>query len=782
MALTKDASLTGAARLIAALLAIHGFGCSGSHQTSGNGSGGTGGSSPGSGGAPATGGAPGVDASGAGGSPTGAGGAGGSGGTGGGAGTDAGAGGGGGADAGVDGGAGGNVGPSATVTASGAYSVTFKNPSWTFAGNLGAPATGISVATGSDNLGAFSETKFSYTASGLRNGRIRVYQNAPVAVFGESSAASVANTRNFPKLTTAPNVPYHVTYGPAFIDYSLTAFQADSPFVFFDASANTYIISAASHFMNTETAQVGNGGVVSGIQANIATLPAGFEVTTVLVADPGINKAYLDWGQALLSFTGKKPVASDATPVLGKLGYWTDNTSAYYYTTETGKTYPTTLTDVRAYFEQQNGVPLAYMQLDSWWYPKGPTQSWSDGSSGEYQYVAAPALFPNGLAAFQQTLGLPLITHARWIDPSSPYRNQYQMSGNVSIDPAFWAMVANYLKPAGVITYEQDWLSVTGIPVTTNLTDQDAYLDNMAHAMQTAGLDIEYCEPLAKHIMQTTKYPNLTNSRVSDDGFTRAHWRTYFYGSRLASVVGIFPWTDVFKSTDHDSVLISALSTGLFGASDAIGAADFASLKRAIRNDGVIIKPDVPLLLLDRSIVDEARGTGAATIATSYTQQAAGRFSYVFAFTDTAGATASFTPSELGYTGSVYVYDVNRDSGGVASATQATTAALATTNSTAYFLVSPIGPSGIAMLGERGKVAPLGKKRVSALSDTGTVTATVQFGAGEGAVTLQGYAPRAPTVTASSGTAGPVGYSTATQRFTIPVTASGTSATIAIAP
>jgi hypothetical protein len=674
------------------------------------------------------------------------------------------------------------LGTTVMIDASGAYSVTFKNPAWTFAGNLGAPATAIATKTGSDALGTYSETGFTYSASGSRNGRIRAYDNTPVVVFGESSSASVANTRNFPKLTTAPNVPYHLTYGPAFIDYSMSASsQPDSPYVFFDASSNAYIISGASHFMNQETEQVAGGGVVSGIQSNIPMLPAGFEVTTILVADPGINQAYADWGQALLSFTGKKPI-DDSTPVLGKIGYWTDNTSAYYYKTETGKTYPTTLTDVRSYFEQQNGVPLAYMQLDSWWYPKGAAQDWAQGDAGEYLYEAAPALFANGLAAFQQTLGIPLLTHARWIDPSSPYRTQYQTSGNTVIDPAFWTMVANYLQPAGVVTYEQDWLSVNGIPITTNLTDQDAYLDNMASAMQTAGIDMQYCEPLAKHILQSTKYQNLTNSRVSDDGFARNRWRTYFYGSRLATAVGVLPWTDVFKSTDHDSTLISALSTGLFGASDAIGAADFASLKRAIRSDGVIIKPDVPLLLLDRSIVDEARGTAAASIAASYTKQTSGRFSYVFAFTDTANVTASFTPAELGHTGSVYVYDVNNDVGSAGSATQATTVSLATTSSTAYFVVAPVGPSGIAMLGERGKIAPLGKKRVSALTDEGTVTATLQFAAGEAAVTLQGYAPKAPTVTASSGMVGAVTYSATTQRFTVPVTPSGTSATITIAP
>ena len=45
----------------------------------------------------------------------------------------------------------------------------------------------------------------------------------------------------------------------------------------------------------------------------------------------------------------------------------------------------------------------------------------------------APALFPRGLRAFQRRLGLPLITHARWIDAHSPYRRRYAMSRNVSM-------------------------------------------------------------------------------------------------------------------------------------------------------------------------------------------------------------------------------------------------------------------------------------------------------------------------------------------------------------
>ena len=94
-------------------------------------------------------------------------------------------------------------------------------------------------------------------------------------------------------------------------------------------------------------------------------------------------------GQALLSFTGKQPVIHDATPVLEKFGYWTDNGATYYDKTESGMDYETTSRSVVSYYGAK-GVPLAYMQLDSWWYPKGASQSWS-ASDGFYRYFAPTA-------------------------------------------------------------------------------------------------------------------------------------------------------------------------------------------------------------------------------------------------------------------------------------------------------------------------------------------------------------------------------------------------------
>jgi hypothetical protein len=282
--------------------------------------------------------------------------------------------------------------------------------------------------------------------------------------------------------------------------------------------------------------------------------------------------------------------------------------------------------------------------------------------------------------------------------------------------------------------------------------------------------------PLARHILQSTKYNAVTNSRVSSDRFGSGNYLDFLHGSRLVWAVRLWPWSDTFMSTERDNLLLSNLSAGLVGTGDPVNGADFTNIKRVVRPDGTIVKPDVPLLLLDRSIVEEAKGGSAGLIATTYSQHAGGRFTYVYAF---HGSSASFTPSELGYTGEVYVYDVINDSGKVVGATQAYTATLLTSG---YYLVAPVGASGIAFLGDKGKFVALGKKRVATFTDDGTITASLQFAAGEGAVTLQGYAPKSPTVTATVGSVGAVTFNATSQRFSVAVSPSGNAAAIKIAP
>lgn len=677
-------------------------------------------------------------------------------------------------------GTGGQVGSGAgakvSVDASGKYTVTFAQPPWTFAGDLGAPATAISTASGSDAVGPYHETTFSYAKSGTRNGRIRSYDQLPAVVFGEVTPAAASNIRNFPVLSTLPSTSYHVAYQDIqFAPYTLSGLTADSPWVFFDGNANTFILSGASHFMNTETTRSGSA-IAVGIAATIANLPAGFEVTAVLAADTGINQTYDDWGTVLTRLGGKKPIPSDATPDLANFGYWTDNGATYYYKTQGSADYQTTLKNVKAYFDQL-GTPIGYVQLDSWWYPKGSSDSWQGNGSnrgGIYTYDADKTLFPSGLASFDTSLGVPLVTHARWIDQSSPYRSQYKMSGDVVIDPAYWTDRAKYLKSSGVTTFEQDWLNQLALPVTTNLTDQDAFLDNMASAMAGQGVSIQYCMGLPRHYLQSSKYQNLVTTRVNDDRFNRNRWRTFFYVSRLTWSMGNWPWTDVFMSSEHDNLLLSTMTGGMMGVGDAVNGADKASIMRAVRGDGVLIKPDVPILLLDRSIIAEAQGKTDPTLASTYSQHTGGRTTYVFGFTGSS-TSISFTPAELGYSGSTFVYNVSTGSGRLLTSSQTSTDTVA---DTVYYIVAPVGQSGIAFLGEQGKLAAAGKKRITDWSDDGTLAVSVAFASGEKSVTLMGYAASAPTATADTGTVGAVQYDATSKLFTVAVTPAAAAASV----
>jgi len=131
--------------------------------------------------------------------------------------------------------------------------------------------------------------------------------------------------------------------------------------------------------------------------------------------------------------------------------------------------------------------------------------------------------------------------------------------------------------------------------------------------------------------------------------------------------------------------------------------------------------------------------------------------------------------------GRVYVYDDATRTGTVQSAGQTVTLRIQPYQQ-AYDIVVPVGPSGVALLGDTGKFASLGRQRISALSDDGrAVRATVRFAAGEGPVTLSGYAA-APSATASYGSVRATRYNARTHMFGISVTPgpNGATATVSI--
>ncbi|HLX44240.1 MAG TPA: hypothetical protein VKR43_12435 [Bryobacteraceae bacterium] len=670
------------------------------------------------------------------------------------------------------------------VNADGSYSLEASRLAWTFGGNVGAAVTHIFSSLGSDGIGPYQKTSFQYSVNGNpRSAGIRTYLGQSIVVFSTTLLAAGTNTALFPQIASYPQglnkFGFNFTYG---YQYGPWGEGVDSPWAYFDANGNTFVVSPAAHFPLAYTTQDQAGGIVAGINPSITNLPSGFTYETMLVTGTGVNHTWDVWGRAMTDLQGKVRPGPQSDPSLIALGYWTDSASKYYYNYVQNMGYEGTLRAVKDDFAR-NGIPLNSMQLDSWWYPKGDPPSWANSGdkigNGQWLMRPDPAIIPDGLAGLQKLLGgVPLIVHARWIHPQSPLVQQYIMSGNVSTDPQYWSDLATYLKASGVMTYEQDWMASLAAPLM-NLTDPEAYLDNMATAMASAGITMQYCGQSVAHFLQGSKYSNLTTARVSQDGFNRSRWDPFLYNSRLASALGIFPFADNVYSSDIKSLLLETHSAGMVGVADAIGQENPANIMQSIRPDGVIVKPDASMVPTDSTYFADAQaelqnGPLPPMQAFSYSDHNGLRTAYVFAYsraTDGSNATVTIAPGELGIQGPVYVYNYFAHTGRLVAALSTFVDSVDTNGN--YYVVAPVGLSQIALLGDTGKFVTVGRQRVRQVADQGILTATLQFAAGEASTTIQGYSPTPPVVTAISGSVGQITYDPVAKLFTIPVAPGG---------
>jgi len=640
----------------------------------------------------------------------------------------------------------GSGGLTVTVSLDGSYTVSSPSPGWTFSGTVGGKVSNMATGSGVDAAGGlYNEIAFDFVTDAPRHAAIRTYQASRSVLFTVTLPAGGPNSFSFPTLTSYPAGLHTISFAGTFGFPTFQGSDPESPWVAFDAAYHTAILSPATHFMVASTG-ASNGTLSSGISSQIATLPAGFTQQTLLVIDDGIGRAFDTWGNLLTGVTGKARPANDADVTLSHLGYWTDAGSSYYYTTEPGLSYQDTLAGVQEDFSHK-GIALGYMQLDSWFYPKGATNNWTSMSGGIYEYQAATPPFTSSLATFQSSLGIPLVTHARWIDPASPIQQQFQMSGQVSIDPAYWAQVANYLASSGAAVFEQDWL-FSQASTAYNLTDGDAFLDNMANSLAPLHIGVQYCSGTARHFLQSSKYNNLTTIRTSEDRFNPSRWWRFLYAARLASAVGVWPFTDVLASSETGNLLLATLSAGPVGLGDKIGTLNGRNLHQTARRDGIIVKPDVPIAPIDSSFWSDSNNAQAPVVAATYSDFDGLRAWYVFAFAQGANTQANFTLADVGVTGPSYLYDYFHGTGRLVQPGDAVSLDATTFN---YQIAAPAGPSGIAMVGDAGHFVSLGKKRITALADDGAVSITVAFAKGETERTLLGYSPVPVSAAATTG-------------------------------
>ncbi len=643
----------------------------------------------------------------------------------------------------------------------GEYSITSKQMHWIFRGSVNNKLTNVRTLRGEDNEGNFQETVFTWNDSISYAGAIKWYkQNSVIVFFLTLPNGSANKPKAFPSFTEFPKDMHKFSYfNDAFAPPEFKLDETSTPWLFFNNEKNAFIISPASDFIVSELQGDGNKLISSSLNENIENLPAKFTHKTILVLGKGIRNTWNIWGNAIRNLYNRQLPANDANPILKYYGYWTDNGADYYYNYDTSLGYSQTLLKLRKRYEKE-GIPLGYMQLDSWWYEKSiydpngkpdaehknkklPFGKWNR-YGGLMSYTADPFLFPDGLSGFQKKLGLPLVTHNRWIDPSSPYHNRYKITGFAAIDPKFWNHIIDYIHQAGVICYEQDWLNYIynkSPEMSKNIKVGNAFTDGMTNACMKDGLTMQYCMAMPRFFLQGLKYNNLTSIRTSDDRFEPQKWKNFLYTSQFAYECGIYPWCDVFKSSELGNMILSVLSDGPVGTGDAIGKEDKENIMLACRKDGVLVKPDVPILPVDNDYINDAEGAKTPILGYTYTKHKNIITGYIFAFINNTSDSKeiNFIPSELGLKGNVVVFDPLTKKIQVVDNADSFNDTLPNELYT-YYIIAPLNSSGIAFLGDADKIVSTGKKRIaSIMNDKNRLELNVLFAKNESVVNLQGY-------------------------------------------
>ncbi len=551
--------------------------------------------------------------------------------------------------------------------------------------------------------------------------------------------------------------------------------NVSTPWLLFDERGQSIVLSPVSDVFLASMLGDAKTRVAVGMNAEVRSLPAGFTARTLVASARGIVAAYDAWGTALRSIYSRAPATAGADPTLRYIGVLTDNAGGHYYYNydyADGLNYEDSLVRFIAR-SRAAGLPFGWLQLDSWWYPKSswnpqektnavknpalPAQAWNR-YGGLLEWKADSGVFPNGMAAFHQRVGLPFLAHNRFIDRNSPYHRRFKISGLAGIDRGYWTELASYASHSGVATYLQDWLSAiyNFSPELHAVSGKgQTFTDGMALAMAARGITMQYCMPYPLHILQGAKYPNLTTIRAAGDGLTRSKWTQLAFNARLIREVGAWPATDVMPSGDTAAMLFATLSAGPVGVGDSLEQLNRTNIFKVARTDGEIVKPDEPLTPLTRSYVSQANRTGEPIIASTITRHGDHNTTYLLAFADSprnAVANFSVSPAELGFKNRVAVFDPQSQTLVTLNAADTLSAKLTGPDAYAYRIVAPISRSGIAVIGDLDKFVSMGRKRITAYRDiAGGAVLGISYAAKERDLTIAGFAESSITARAKGG-------------------------------
>jgi hypothetical protein len=146
----------------------------------------------------------------------------------------------------------------------------------------------------------------------------------------------------------------------------------------------------------------------------------------------------------------------------------------------------------------------------------------------------------------------------------------------------------------------------------------------MGEAAEKLGINIQHCISFPRHILQALEIPRVTQARASTDYAFHITGEVQQYNIGISSMfvdaIGIAPFKDTFWSTSLEpgasykgplkevlperEILMATLSTGPVSPGDFINYTNVERIMKCCRKDGLILKPDRPLTMINTLICD----------------------------------------------------------------------------------------------------------------------------------------------------------------------------------
>uniref|UniRef100_A0A7S2FVU0 Uncharacterized protein n=1 Tax=Octactis speculum TaxID=3111310 RepID=A0A7S2FVU0_9STRA len=517
-------------------------------------------------------------------------------------------------------------------------------------------------ATGFDALGSYNlvtqkwsrsedeeKDQVLWTSIKTYQDEFLVFEQYFPQALGTAEVGGLSARSMFPAFSTQPAGPagdcfaYHSVF-PEIISCTLDTYvesnQGGTPFVLYDSEDPTLPMMVLSPLSNPKAQHMATspGVLGAGLKATATGVPKGFSQLFLLSASNGIRNGMDVWGERLRKVTGRLKTDKYVDVLHSSIGFWTDNGGYYHYSTGNGsstdgtydRTYEEVLPEVKAYHDDI-GVPFRHWQFDSWFYPKDAPIIQSGGRGGAVtNWTSLDEVFPSGMAAIQEKIGLPTVMHNRqWSTTSDYIKNLgYQWytcddpnepgPAAVPVDPtAFFTYFFQQQKDWGLGMYEQDWMCDEYDDIEqlkTNLTLADMWLEGMAAGADAAGLPIQYCMPYPHDVLKAAWLPAVTNIRASGD-YHNSMRQPYIGGTALLyDALGVLPFKDGFYSSTNLQVggqnegpetqpdlhaLMATLSTAMVGPMDGINLLNATRVMTTCRLDGLVLKPDRPQKTVD---------------------------------------------------------------------------------------------------------------------------------------------------------------------------------------